>query len=675
MESIAYITSRKKQYDLKDIEARRTKLDKKDLPKNISSFLNDEGYIDKTVDDLLNYYTKSETYSKEEVQELISTRILIKIVDKLPESNISTSTIYFLKRPEEDLPQSQYQSDVYDEYIYVDATWELIGNTYVDLTPYYTKEEVEIVIDNKILEERLIRENAEFTLQNNIDALEQKTDSEITQIKQINLNQDNSISTLETNLQNEITRATNKENELSDRSDNFDLHIENNENPHNVTKTQIGLSDVENLPIDDAPTLNSENYIKSGGVFNALENKVDKIEGKGLSDENFTYAEKTKLSNLENYDDTEIANNVNLNTSAISILNSDSTVDGSVDNKIKNAILDVSGLQFNVVEELPITGENRIIYFVLNTSINEGKNYYDEYIWINNKFELLGQTVTEIDLSNYHTKAEISALLSTKVSINDGLISTKETWSSSKIAKHSLPLIYDSGFSENQAVEYYKLHNVNIGNVDLLLSTRFGDEVEVSIGTTSHEQYIQAKRNFYITDKVKDIYVDDSNLYVTMNMYFDYLRIYHKSGVLRNDFSVSSVTSIPSTATKITITEYATKEDLKASSNTDIRYVILTGDGTFKSMGDTYCKYQVKNGICYFQFFVATAVDTNDVFTEIYNGLPKPIFSQYFSYPVYYNQQGINKTLQVNISEDGLLMGANTLSNASYMIVGSYPIA
>ena len=303
---------------------------------------------------------------------------------------------------------------MYDEYIYVDATWELIGNTYVDLTPYYTKEEVEIVIDNKILEERLIRENAEYVLQANINNLEKKVNSEITQIKQKNLNQDNSISTLETNLQNEITRATNKENELSSRCDGYDSHISNKNNPHNVTKTQIGLNNVENLPIDNTPTLNSENYVKSGGVFNALENKVDKIEGKGLSDENFTYEEKTKLSNLKNYDDTEIVNKVNKNTSAINILNSDSTVNGSVDNKIKNALLDVSGLQFNVVEELPTVGENGIIYFVLNNSVNEGKNYYDEYIWVNNEFELLGQTVTEIDLSNYHTKAEISALLSSK---------------------------------------------------------------------------------------------------------------------------------------------------------------------------------------------------------------------------------------------------------------------
>ena len=113
--------------------------------------------------------------------------------------------------------------------------------------------------------------------------------------------------------------------------------------------------------------------------------------------------------------------------------------------------------------------------------------------------------------------------------------------------------------------------------------------------------------------------------------------------------------------------------ELKTSSNVDVTYVTLTGDSTFESMGDTYCKYQVKNGICYFQFFVSTTVAT-DTFTEIYNGLPKPTFSQYFSYSVYYNSQGLNKTLQVNISENGLLTAANTLPNSSYMIAGSYPI-
>lgn len=36
------------------------------------------------------------------------------------------------------------------------------------------------------------------------------------------------------------------------------------------------------------------------------ENKVDKVEGKQLSTEDFTTEEKTKLAGLENYDDTDL---------------------------------------------------------------------------------------------------------------------------------------------------------------------------------------------------------------------------------------------------------------------------------------------------------------------------------------------------------------------------------
>ena len=47
-------------------------------------------------------------------------------------------------------------------------------------------------------------------------------------------------------------------------------------------------------------------YYKKSQVDAALATKVDKEGGKGLSEENYTLAEKTKLAGLKNYDDTEI---------------------------------------------------------------------------------------------------------------------------------------------------------------------------------------------------------------------------------------------------------------------------------------------------------------------------------------------------------------------------------
>lgn len=114
--------------------------------------------------------------------------------------------------------------------------------------------------------------------------------------------------------------------------------------------------------------------------------------------------------------------------------------------------------------------------------------------------------------------------------------------------------------------------------------------------------------------------------------------------------------------------------ELKTSQNTGIVNVTLTSNGTFESMGDNYNKYQVRNGVCYFQFFVSSTAATN-TFTEICTGLPKPIFPQYFAYPVYYNERIENKTLQVHISENGTLSASNSLVTTSYMIAGSYAIA
>lgn len=60
-----------------------------------------------------------------------------------------------------------------------------------------------------------------------------------------------------------------------------------------------------------------------------------------------------------------------------------------VDNIIKNSVGGVTQIEYTVVTSLPTTGEKGKIYFVLNGS-TDTTNIYNEYVWINNKFELLG---------------------------------------------------------------------------------------------------------------------------------------------------------------------------------------------------------------------------------------------------------------------------------------------
>lgn len=68
--------------------------------------------------------------------------------------------------------------------------------------------------------------------------------------------------------------------------------------------------------------------------------KVDKVSGKQLSTEDYTSEEKAKLADLENYDDTALANRVTANEDAITTLNGDTTVNGSVDKKVATCLSD-----------------------------------------------------------------------------------------------------------------------------------------------------------------------------------------------------------------------------------------------------------------------------------------------------------------------------------------------
>lgn len=104
-------------------------------PDALSELENDAGFITNTVENLSNYYLKSETYSQDEVDALIGavSTITFEVVDVLPTDDIKTNVIYLVPKPEASA------QDVKDEYINIDGTsagWELIGSTAVDLSDY-----------------------------------------------------------------------------------------------------------------------------------------------------------------------------------------------------------------------------------------------------------------------------------------------------------------------------------------------------------------------------------------------------------------------------------------------------------------------------------------------------------------------------------------------------------
>jgi hypothetical protein len=104
------------------------------VPTKLSQFENDAGFVTRIVSDLENYYAKSQTYTRHEIDEKLSAipKFSIKAVNSLPTTGISETTVYLLS--------TGSGSDLYTEYIYVDGEWEVLGSQRVDLTGYATEE-------------------------------------------------------------------------------------------------------------------------------------------------------------------------------------------------------------------------------------------------------------------------------------------------------------------------------------------------------------------------------------------------------------------------------------------------------------------------------------------------------------------------------------------------------
>ena len=82
---------------------------------DVQNYVTSQGFITNTVNNLTNYYLKSELYTKSEVDNLISaiSTLSIEVVQTLPTEDISNTTIYLLPK------QSAGTQNVYDEYIYL----------------------------------------------------------------------------------------------------------------------------------------------------------------------------------------------------------------------------------------------------------------------------------------------------------------------------------------------------------------------------------------------------------------------------------------------------------------------------------------------------------------------------------------------------------------------------
>ena len=199
-----------------------------------------------------------------------------------------------------------------------------------------------------------------------------------------------------------------------------------------------------------------------------LNGKVDKVNGKGLSTNDYTTQEKNKLNGVEDnaqvnqnaFSEVEIGRRIieaNQESSPLYIEAGDNVALTVLDNEglnygfrisatepdisgkedksnrvtsmsssstdiqypsakcvyeaIQNAIGSIAGINFEIVQTLPATGATGTIYLMSNGGA--AQNIYDEYVYVNNAWEKIGST--DIDLSNYVQKTDMVSITNAEI--------------------------------------------------------------------------------------------------------------------------------------------------------------------------------------------------------------------------------------------------------------------
>ena len=194
-----------------------------------------------------------------------------------------------------------------------------------------------------------------------------------------------------------------------------------------ATKTEVNAKQ-DALSFDAAPTSGSANPVTSNGIYEALADKVDVVSGKGLSTNDYTTTEKNKLEGIATGAQVNVIETIKVNGTAQTPTSKAVNIDLS-NYATKSDVSAIPKFAVTVVTELPTSGiSTSTIYLKPNNG--SGNNAYDEYIRVNDAWEKIGTTAT--DLSDYVTTSALNNALAGKqdtITAGDGLSKSGATLS------------------------------------------------------------------------------------------------------------------------------------------------------------------------------------------------------------------------------------------------------
>jgi len=150
-------------------------------------------------------------------------------------------------------------------------------------------------------------------------------------------------------------------------------------------------------------------------LISGLDEKVDKVDGKGLSPEEYTTEEKTLLASLAVIK--SIGNGLLLDSNGnLMAINNIDLSDYYTRSETDSIISNINSLDLVTVAALPTSDIRTDCIYLLNDSTDEG-NLYSEYVYVNGDWEKFG--TASVDLSDYYTKSEVDTAIASSSSSVD----------------------------------------------------------------------------------------------------------------------------------------------------------------------------------------------------------------------------------------------------------------
>ena len=239
---------------------------------------------------------------------------------------------------------------------------------------------------------------------------------------------------LSSTLSSEIGRVdTELTGKVSQSTYDSDIQGINNQISQRPTATEVSQE------IDaDVSALRTELVQTIGNLEAELDDKVTKETGKGLSTNDYTTGEKTKLGGIASGAQVNVIETVKVNNTALGVSGKAVNIDLS-NYATKSDLSSIPRFAISVVTNLPTSNiSTTTIYLVSNSG--SGTNVYDEYIYVNSKWERIG--TLDVNLTDYSTKSETVKNLSAS---GKTITITKADGTTDTITTQDTNTTYDAG--------------------------------------------------------------------------------------------------------------------------------------------------------------------------------------------------------------------------------------